>query len=369
MPGLIDSTLREGGQMVGVSFTLDQKLAIAGQLDRLGIEEIELGVATALDHELPALLAGCRALGITARTALWCRCREEDIEMAASLRPEVISLSIPASDLHIAKKLGKDRTWVLSAIARSVKLARTRGSSFISLGLEDASRAETTFLIELVATAVAAGVRRIRLADTVGVATSAEMADLVKTLKGKFALEVGVHCHNDFGMATANSLAALEAGGDWADVTVLGLGERAGNARLEEVAGFLALRRGRPYRLAGLRGLAELVSRLSGQAIAPHQPLLGEKIFYCESGLHLQGLQVAPGTYEPYRPEMVGAERRLLYGAKIGKGQLRHLLAKGGVQASPAALEALLPLLRSSLARRGFPVGEQEFQELVTRKI
>ncbi|HSH12823.1 MAG TPA: pyruvate carboxyltransferase, partial [Desulfurivibrionaceae bacterium] len=107
MKGLIDSTLREGGQMVGVNFTLEQKLAIVSQLDRLGIEEIELGVATSLDRELPTLLAGCRALGINARTALWCRCRKEDIEMAASLRPNVLALSIPASDLHIAKKLGK----------------------------------------------------------------------------------------------------------------------------------------------------------------------------------------------------------------------------------------------------------------------
>ncbi|HSH13793.1 MAG TPA: hypothetical protein VLA15_08585, partial [Desulfurivibrionaceae bacterium] len=335
---------------------------------RLGIEEIELGVATSLDRELPTLLAGCRALGITARTALWCRCRDEDIEMAASLRPNVLALSIPASDLHIAKKLGKGRAWILETINRSVKLARKRGNSYISLGLEDATRAAPGFLLEIVNSA-AAGVDRVRLADTVGVATPAELAWLVSAVKSRVAVEVGVHCHNDFGMATANSLAALEAGADWADVTVLGLGERAGNARLEEVAGFLTLRRNRNYRVSQLRELGELVSRLVGQPITPHHPVLGEKIFYCESGLHLQGLHADPSTYEPYQPEQVGAERRLLYGTKIGKGQLRHQLESVGVQASPGKLDALIPPIRSSLARRGFPVGENEFQELVTKNI
>lgn len=369
MKGLIDSTLREGGQMVGVNFTLDQKLAIVAQLDRLGIEEIELGVASSLDHDLPGLLAGCRAMGGKTRLALWCRCRDEDIAVAARLQPDVLSLSIPASDLHIAKKLGKDRAWVLATIPRSIKLARELSNSCISLGLEDATRAESSFLLEIVTTAVGAGVARIRLADTVGVSTPAELADLVKTLRGKFTVEVGVHCHNDFGMATANSLAALEAGADWADVTVLGLGERAGNARLEEVAGFLALRRGRPYQVSRLRELGELLGNLTGQSIAPHHPVLGEKIFYCESGLHLHGLNADPKTYEPYRPEQVGAERRLLYGAKIGKSQLHRHLAKAGFQATPGKLDALLQLLRSSLSLEEFPLGENEFDELVAKNI
>ncbi|NTV13335.1 MAG: pyruvate carboxyltransferase [Desulfobulbaceae bacterium] len=369
MQGLIDSTLREGGQMVGVNFTLAQKLAIVTQLDRLGIEEIELGVATHLDPELPALLAGARAAAITARLALWCRCREEDIEVAAQLNPDVLALSIPVSDLHIAKKLGKDRGWLLATLSRSIKLARDRGIGFISLGLEDATRAEVSFLLEVVATAAAAGADRVRLADTVGVATPAELADLVKSVQGKFPIAIGVHCHNDFGMATANSLAALEAGADWADVTVLGLGERAGNARLEEVAGFLALRRGRPYQVSQLRELAGLVGQLTGQPISPHQPLLGERIFYCESGLHLHGLHADPLTYEPYRPEEVGAERRWLYGGKIGKSQLRRYLSEAGFQATPGKFEALLQLIRSRLSRSGLPLGKNEFQKLVAENI
>jgi homocitrate synthase NifV len=369
MQGLIDSTLREGGQMVGVNFSLAQKLAIVAQLDQMGIEEVEVGVATSLDRSLRPLLSECREKEISARLAIWCRCRDEDIEMAAQLRPDVLALSIPTSDLHIAKKLGKDRGWILERVSRSIKLAQDLGIGFISLGLEDATRAEATFLLEIVRTAVAAGVARVRLADTVGVATPAELAHLVIKLKGSFAVEVGVHCHNDFGMATANSLAALEAGADWADVTVLGLGERAGNARLEEVVGFLAIRRHRPYQISRLRELAALVSHLSGQVISAHQPLLGDRIFHCETGLHLQGLSIDPRTYEPYCPELVGAKRQRLYGSKIGKGQLREHCAAAGYLPTPATLGALLRKIRSSLSLQSRPMEEEEFAYLLLRSI
>lgn len=369
MQGLIDSTLREGGQMVGVNFTLDQKMAIVAQLDRLGIEEIEVGVATSLDRDLPPFLAECREQVISARLALWCRCRADDIKMAARLRPDVLSLSIPASDLHITKKLGKDRSWVLETVNQSVHLSQNLGISIISLGLEDATRADPEFLLEIVNTATVAGVERVRLADTVGVATPAELARLVSAVKGSVAVEVGVHCHNDFGMATANSLAALEAGADWADVTVLGLGERAGNARLEEVAGFLALRHHRNYRVSQLRELGELVSRLAGQTITPHHPVLGEKIFYCESGLHLQGLHADPGTYEPYQPEQVGAERRLFYGSKIGKSQLLQHLTKAGLQTPSGKLDALLQLIRTGISQENLPMENDELHALLANNI
>lgn len=369
MKGLIDSTLREGGQMVGVNFTLEQKRAIVAHLDRLGIEEIELGVATELDLKLPHLLTGCRAAGTRARLALWCRCRAEDIRMAARLRPDVLSLSIPTSDLHLTKKLGKNRGWVLEKVSQSVHLGQELGINIISLGLEDATRADPGFLLEIVNTAAAAGVDRVRLADTVGVATPAELARLVSAVKGSIAVEVGVHCHNDFGMATANSLAALEASADWADVTVLGLGERAGNARLEEVAGFLALRRHRNYRVSQLRELGELVSRLAGQPITPHHPVLGEKIFYCESGLHLQGLHADPGTYEPYQPEQVGAERRLFYGSKIGKSQLVQHLTKAGLQTPSGKLDALLQLIRTGISQENLPMENDDLHALLANNI
>ena len=367
MKGLIDSTLREGGQMVGVHFGLADKLAIAAQLDRLGVEEIELGVATSLDPDLANLVAGCRAAGTRARLALWCRCLREDIDFAARLAPEVLSLSIPASDLHITKKLGKDRAWVLATVKWAIGYAQGQGVPFLSLGLEDATRADQDFLGEIALVASDAGVQRLRLADTVGIATPGELAELVGGFKARFHVEIGVHCHNDFGMATANSLTALATGADWADVTVLGLGERAGNARLEEVVGYLALRAERPYQVSGLKKLSGLVSRLAGQPISPHQPLIGERIFHCESGLHLQGLAADPLTYEPYQPELVGAERRLLYGAKIGRGQVRDGLAKVGRQLNAPSLTKLIHGLRCHSTSPNLPSEEREFNELLVR--
>jgi homocitrate synthase NifV len=328
MRGLIDSTLREGGQMVGVNFTLAEKLNIVHGLDRIGIEEIEIGIATGYDQELSEVFRGCRSEKIKARLALWSRCLAEDIDLAADLRPDVLSLSIPGSDLHIEKKLGRDRAWVLTRVSESVKRARTRGLGYISLGIEDATRSDPAFLEKIITTAQRAGVARVRLADTVGIASPVELTGLLGRLRKVTPVPLAVHCHNDFGMASANTICALECGADWGDVTVYGIGERAGNARLEEVAGFLALRGQRGYAIKELKGLVALVANCCGKKIDPHHPLVGDKIFHCETGLHLQGLEIDSSTYEAYPPEAVGAGRKLLYGSKIGQRQWRRLAAE-----------------------------------------
>jgi homocitrate synthase NifV len=327
MKRLIDSTLREGGQMVGVNFRLAEKLAIIRGLDRIGIEEIEVGVATAFDRDLPEVFRRCRAERTKARLALWSRCRPEDIAQAGVLKPDVLSLSVPGSDLHIEKKLGRDRGWVLARVREGVAQARTLGIPFLSLGIEDATRSEPPFLEEIIATAQAAGAERIRLADTVGVATPLDLSRLLRRLEAKFRLSLAVHCHNDFGMASANSVTALESGAEWADVTIYGIGERAGNARLEEVAAHLVLQGGHRYELRELKELVGLVAGCCGKSLDPHHPVVGEKIFQCETGLHLQGLEVDTATYEAYPPEVVGSERKLVYGGKIGRRQWHGLMA------------------------------------------
>ena len=306
--GLVDSTLREGSQTVGVAFTLEQKVAIARYLARVGVEEVEVGIASPQDKELPALVDHCRNEAGVRRLSLWCRCREDDIACALRLGPDVLSLSIPVSDLHIAVKLGLDRMAVVKIVAKMVARARA-AVPYVSLGLEDATRAEPEFLREIVAVACANGVDRIRIADTVGIATPGSIGAMVRELR-TFKVEIGVHMHNDFGMATANAIGALEAGAHWADVTVLGLGERAGNSRLEEVAGYLALQGTRPYDTQLFRPLALLAGECAGRSIAPHHPVVGAEIFACETGLHLAGLARNPTTYEPYAPGLVGAERR-----------------------------------------------------------
>jgi len=364
MKRLVDTTLREGAQTVGVSFGLAAKKEIFRRLCRIGVEEIEVGCATALDPDFGRFWRFCRDETAGVRLALWSRCLDRDVAVAQGLRPDVLSLSIPASDLHLKKKLGRDRAWALAAARDCIVRTRDAGIAAVSLGLEDVTRADPLFVDEIVAVALQAGAVRVRLADTVGLATPAEIAGLAERLKKRFPLEIGVHCHNDFGMATANSVAALEAGADWADVTVLGLGERAGCARLEEVAAFLVVRRGCGYDLAGLAALAEAVAGAAGSRIAPHHPVVGKEIFKCETGLHLQGLLRDPVTYEPYPPEMVGARRELLYGAKVGRSEVAAVLGMGW-RKDNSAVEEITRLLRKKAGRSGSPTDMDNFRSQV----
>ena len=328
MQGLIDSTLREGAQSVGVHFSMQDKVEIVKQLTEIGIEEIELGIAAVGAEPLDGLFSRCRPLQKKSRFALWCRCNKEDIAAAAQLHPDVLSLSIPASDLHLHEKLGRDRKWAATSLRAAIHQARNMGLKYISVGFEDAGRADPLFVKQLAQIVHQNGGQRIRLADTVGTCSPGQIQEMITCLRQTTPLAIGIHAHNDFGMATANTITALAAGADWGDVSVLGLGERAGMARLEEVAGFLALQNHRPtYRPELLKLLCETVSRASKRNIEPHHPVIGEEIFACETGLHLQGLLREPSTYEPFNPQLVGSERRLLFGAKAGKRAIQRLLA------------------------------------------
>ena len=366
MKGLIDSTLREGSQTFGMALSMASKKAIFVDLCLAGIEEIEIGLATPMDSYLPELMAFCRHHDPGRSIGLWCRCRREDIFYAAELKPDVLSLSIPVSDLHIEKKFNRDKLWVLGAAKSSIYYAKQLGFKKVSLGLEDSTRADRSFLIKMAEMAIKAGVDRLRLADTVGIASPHEIAGLVKEVKGIGFVEVGVHMHNDFGMATANSLASLDAGAEWADVTVLGLGERAGNARLEELASYLTLHRKKAYKLETLKGLARKVAHISGRAVDPHSPIIGERIFYCETGLHLQGLIKDSATYEPFSPSVVGATRKLQYGSKIGRKEVQSYLREMKKQAANINLDEIATTVRKKAEVVGRPLHRSEILSVIT---
>jgi len=366
MKGLIDSTLREGSQTFGLAFNPVQKKAIFADLCLAGIEEIEIGLATLMNKDLPELVEFCRAHDPGRSIGLWCRCRREDILYAAELKPDVVSLSIPVSDLHIEKKFNRDKAWALDAAKSSIYYAKQLGFKKVSLGLEDSTRADRSFLKKMAERSIDAGVDRLRLADTVGIAHPHEIAELVKEIKGMGPVEVGVHMHNDFGMATANSLAALDAGAEWADVTVLGLGERAGNARLEELASYLTLHRKKAYKLEILKWLAMKVANMSGRAIDPHSPIIGERIFYCETGLHLQGIIKDSATYEPFSPSIVGATRKLEYGSKIGRKEILSYLREMKRQAANINLDEIVTKVRKKAEVVGRPLRRSEILSLIT---
>jgi homocitrate synthase NifV len=348
-PQIIDTTLREGAQAPGVRFTAAARRSIIAGLAQAGVDEIELGAASPLHGWLPELVKEARAIvGGRCRLALWCRCKDEDIAFAAACHPDLLSLSLPASDRHLRERLRKDRSWARQTLARSVRLALSLGIAHISVGLEDASRAELGFVLELATIAAASRAGRVRLADTVGICSPSTMRKLVQAVKDAVSLPVGVHCHNDFGMATANSIAALEAGAISLDAAVLGLGERAGCCRLEEAAGYLALVLGnRRYKPEHLPALCQTVAEAAGRSIAASHPLVGAEIFTCETGLHQHGLTVCPETYEPYAPERVGGKRSLRFGSKTGFRAVAMQLEKQGLRLHEQEIRELTRQLRA----------------------
>ena len=348
--GIVDSTLREGEQTPGVHFTRQQRQAVIEHLHRVGVEEIELGIASEKNGYLVDLVALSRQVTRgKQRLALWCRCLEDDIAFAARCRPDVLSLSIPASELHIRERLRKDRAWILHTLEKAIRQARRLGIGTVSVGFEDATRAEPEFLVRLARRAERAGAERLRIADTVGIASPSEISGCICRLRKTTTLQLGIHSHNDFGMATANAIAAVDAGASWLDATVLGLGERAGNCRLEEAVAFLALQRDvERYQLEMLLPLSREVCKAAKLTIGERQPVIGKKIFTCETGLHLHGLTVNPATYEPYAPHRVGAGRRLCFGRKTGKRALCNHLARLGHPVDDSRGEELAARIRNS---------------------
>ena len=362
---VIDTTLREGEQTPGVHFTLRVKQQIVSGLAEVGVDEIEIGVASRENTDLKPLAKYIRNTHPQQCFSLWCRCVEADISYGASLHPACLSLSIPASDLHLEKKLGKDREWALRQLRQSVQQALAAGVSRVALGLEDASRADISFVRELALAAEEAGVFRLRLADTVGICSPSSMIRLLDGISG-LTIEPGVHCHNDFGMATANTITALENGAVWGDVTLLGLGERAGNSRLEEVVAYLTLQKKTgAYRLAGLPELSRMVARESGQGIPLSCPIIGANLFSCETGIHLQGIMADPATYEPFDPVNVGASRTLLIGRKAGRRSIAATLNRLGLPLPDNhSLTRLTRRIRSLAVSRGRPLHDYEIINL-----
>ncbi len=327
---IIDSTLREGEQTPGVNFSLEQKKYIIDGLAAIGINEIELGIASSLIDCPIRLLQYCRNFHPQLTCSLWSRCNSGDIRHAAALAPDILSLSLPVSEILMREKIGKNKNETEACLAGAMTLARQLGMN-VAVGLEDAFRAEPAFVQHIALLAQELGAIRLRFADTVGTASPGEVAALVTRIRlSEVNCGVAIHTHNDFGMATANAIAALESGADSVDATLLGLGERCGCARLEEVAGYLRIKKNVPFNLLSLPQLCRYIASATRRPIAANQPFTGKDIFTCETGLHLCALQKNPATYEPYPPETVGATRKLLLSRKAGRKAIRaHLQSLG----------------------------------------
>lgn len=341
-----DTTLRDGEQTAGVVFSNHEKIRIAQLLDQVGVAQIEAGIP-AMGGDEKAVIKEIASLGLRASVLGWNRAVISDIQHSVDCGVDAVAISVATSDIHIEHKLRKDRRWVIDSVVKSIKFAKEHGL-YVSVNAEDGSRADFGYMVEFGLAAKEAGADRLRFCDTIGVLDPFQTFSIIRGLKKAIGIEIEMHTHNDFGMATANALAGIKSGATWVNTTVNGLGERAGNAALEEVVmamkylGHIEL----GFKTEMFRELSEYVARASARTIPIWKAIVGTNVFAHESGIHADGVIKNPKTYEVFSPEEVGLERQLVIGKHSGSASIINKFKEFGVDLEPTAAQEILTEVR-----------------------
>ncbi|TJX13900.1 homocitrate synthase [Tissierella creatinini] len=343
---IVDTTLRDGEQTAGVVFANHEKVMIAQMLSDLGIYQLEVGIPAMGGDEKETIKSICKR-NLKSSIMAWNRAVISDLEHSVDCGVDAVAISLSVSDIHIKHKLNTTREWVIESMVKSVEFAKKNGL-YVSVNGEDASRADIDFLVEYINAAKTAGADRFRFCDTVGLMEPFSIRKAIETLRQKTDFEIEMHTHNDFGMATANALAGVLGGANYIGVTVNGLGERAGNAALEEV--LMALKIVYNYGIdvdtTKFREISEYVSRASGRVLPEWKAIVGTNMFRHESGIHADGAIKNPKNYESFDPSEVGLMRQIVIGKHSGRAAIVNKFKEYNIDIDNVMADEILKKVR-----------------------
>lgn len=362
---IVDTTLRDGEQTAGVVFANQEKVAIAEMLSEVGVDQLEVGIPTMGGDEKEAIKEIVKRK-LKPSIMAWNRAVISDIQESVDCGVDAVAISISVSDIHIQHKLKTSREWVLEHMVKSVEFAKKNGL-YVSVNGEDASRADKEFLKQFINEAKRAGADRFRYCDTVGIMEPFKIRTDIQEIYEATKFDIEMHTHNDFGMATANAIAGIEGGASHVGVTVNGLGERAGNAALEEVVMALMIvcgYKGENIDTRLFKDLCEYVSRASGRQLPKWKAIVGSNMFAHESGIHADGALKDPKNYEAFDPEIIGLERQIVIGKHSGRAAIVNKFKEYNIDLTDDESKAILEMVRSTAVRLKRILFDKELVQL-----